>query len=349
MFKVAVVIVNYNGQEYWPALAQSLQTTHYPANDWQVIVVDNASTDNSLTWLKENYQEAVLLPQAKNLGFAEGNNIGMRYALQQGFDYIFLLNQDTEVTPDWLQPLVNLMVSDEQIGAVQPKLYLWPDKDKFNTVGNRIHFLGFGYSEASGIEDQNQYKSIREINYPSGAGVLLRCSALEKVGLFNEDMFMYLEDLDLGWRLWLAGYKCLFQPTSMIYHKYEFNRSMKQVFWFERNRLFNLLTNYRLGTLLLIFPGWLLMEIGQFFYALRSGWLKEKIKAYFVFAQPETWIKIGEQRRRVKKLRQVSDRYLLKKFTGEILFQELNNPALIYVANPIFKFYLKVLRFIVIW
>ncbi len=349
MPKVAVIIVNYNGREYWPELTASLRLTHYPSADWQVIVVDNNSDDDSLDWLKNNYPEAVLLPQSRNCGFAEGNNIGMRYALDRDFDYIFLLNQDTVVTPDWLQPLVNLLQSDEQIGAVQPKLYLWPEKNKFNTVGNRIHFLGFGYGEASGQEDQGQYAVIREINYPSGAAVLLRATALRQVGLFNEEMFMYLEDLDLGWRLWLAGYKCLLAPTSIIYHKYDFKRGQKQVYWFERNRQFNLLTNYRLGTLVLIFPAWLIMEAGQFYYAWRSGWLKEKLRAAFVFTRPEIWIKIGEQRRRIKKIRQVSDRFLLKKFTGEILFQEVSNPALLYVANPLFRVYLKILRYLVIW
>lgn len=347
--KVAVIIVSYNGQKYLPDCLSSLARTEYNKDSWKIVVVDNASTDGSVGWIKQNYSQLILLEQTKNKGFAEGNNIGMRWAIKRDYDYVFLLNQDTVVTANWLQPLVELAESDKQIAAVQPKIKLWPDQNKINTVGNIIHFLGFGYGRGSGKEDQGQYDKIQEINYPSGAGVLFRVDCLKKVGLFDEDMFMYLEDLDLGWRLWLAGYKCLFQPNSIIYHKYEFKRSLKMVYYFERNRYISLLKNYKIGTLILLLPACLIMEIGQLFFSVTNKWFLKKLATYFYFTNPHVWIKIGEHRRKFKKVRQRTDKEMLEMFNGRILFQPINNPFLLYVANPFFYLYLKILQLIVRW
>lgn len=349
MPRIAVIIVNYNGQEYLSDLLSSLQKTNYPENDWDIIMVDNNSTDNSVKYIKDNYPKVKLLLENENTGFAGGNNIGMEFALKNNYDYLYLLNQDTVVTPDWLKEVVNLAESDKTIGAVQSKLYLYSDKNRLNTVGNRIHFLGFGYGEASGVIDEGQYNVVREINYPSGAGVLLRSSVLDTIGFFDGSMFMYMEDLDLGWRIWLAGFRCVMQPSSIIYHKYEFNRSMKQVYYFERNRLLTVLRNYKGLTLLFMMPSWLIMEMGQLVFAAMNGYLGKKISTYFYFTDPQVWERIGRHRRKLNKIRKVTDREMLKKFTGSILFQELNNPLLLYIANPIFTVYLKILTFIVRW
>ena len=349
MPKVAVIIVNYNGLEYLSDLLSSLQKTNYPEDDWDIIMVDNDSTDDSVKYIKENYLKVKLLLEKENTGFAGGNNIGMEYALKNNYDYVYLLNQDTEVTPDWLKEVVNLAEADKTIGAVQSKLYLYSDKNRLNTVGNRIHFLGFGYGEASGAIDEGQYNAVREINYPSGAGVLLRASVLNIIGVFDGSMFMYMEDLDLGWRIWLAGFRCVMQPSSIVYHKYEFNRSMKQVYYFERNRLLTIFRNYKGLTLLFMIPAWIIMEMGQLVFAAKNGYLGKKISSYFYFTDPQVWERIGRHRCKLSKIRKVTDREMLKKFTGSILFQELNNPLLLYIANPIFTVYLKLLTFIVRW
>jgi len=349
MPKVAVIIVNYNGQKYLPDLFNSLRKVNYPENDWQIIMVDNNSTDNSIQYTKDNYPEIKLLLQDRNTGFAEGNNIGMEYAISEGYDYVYLLNQDTEVTPSFLKEVVDLAEQDKSIGAVQSKVYLHSDKSKFNTVGNRIHFLGFGYGEGSGMQDDGQYNEVREINYPSGAAVLLRVETLNKIGLFDNSMFMYIEDLDIGWRIWIAGYRCVMQPTSIIYHKYEFDRSMKQVYYFERNRLLTLFRNYKTLTLIFLAPAFAIMEVGQLLFAAKNKYLGKKISSYIYFTNPDVWHRIGRHRKKQAKIRKVSDHAMLNKFTGVILFQQLDNPLLIYIANPIFKVYLKILTFIVRW
>ena len=349
MKKVAVIIVNYNGKKYLPDLFGSLAKTQYPENDWQIIMVDNKSADDSVQYIRDNYPKVKLLLQDENTGFAEGNNIGMQYAMKHGFDYVFLLNQDTEVTSNWLEPLIELAEGDQTIGAIQSKLFLHSDKTKLNTIGNRIHFLGFGYGEGNGVVDNGQYNEVREINYPSGAAVLLRVSALQKVGLFDEEMFMYIEDLDLGWRMWLAGYRCVMEPKSIIYHKYEFDRSMKQVYYIERNRLLVALRNYKLLTLIVAFPAWFFMEAGQLLFAIKNKYIGKKIASYYYFTDPQVWERISKHRQKLRSIRKLSDHQMLGMFTGAIYFQELTNPLLLYVANPIFTVYHKILKLIVRW
>ncbi|MFW0837811.1 MAG: glycosyltransferase family 2 protein [Candidatus Komeilibacteria bacterium] len=349
MPKVAVIVVIYNGAGFLPELLSSLQNTTYPPDDWDLLLVDNNSQDNSIALAKELFPQAKLFPQKENLGFAAANNLAMSYALDNGYDYIFLLNHDTVVTPGWLEPLVNRAESNKEIGAVQSKLMLAQKKDHINTVGNRIHFLGFGYGEASGQLDRGKYEQARMINYPSGAAVLYRAEALRSVGLFAPQMFMYLEDLDLGWRLWLAGYQCWLDPRSIIYHKFEFSRGMTKVYYFERNRWLCILRDYHWATLILLFPALLMMEIGQLLFAIKNGWSKDKIRSYVYFTDPLVWSELLGQRRQIQNQRHRTDAQMLAMFTGEILYQELASPLLLYVANPIFKFYLTIMRWLIRW
>src|SRR3989344_5635815 len=244
--RVAIIIVCYNGREYLPDCLTSLQAVDYPKERYSIIVVDNASSDHSVEYLREHWTNVAVTVLPKNTGFAGANNIGLRQAMEQGYDYAFLLNQDTVVTPGFLREAVAVAEADLTIGAVQSKLLRF-GTNEINSWGNVIHFLGFGY--AGGNREPDQPISVQEIAYPSGAAVLLRCSALKTVGILDDAFFMYHEDLDLGWRLWLAGYRCLLAPASVVYHKYEFSRSMQKYFWMERNRYLVILTHYRLATL----------------------------------------------------------------------------------------------------
>jgi len=147
--KIAIIIVTYNASEYLGELFSSLEEIEYPREDFEIIVVDNASTDDTVKRLR-NYELQItnlqILINQKNTGFAQGNNIGLRYALEKNFDYAYLLNQDTIVDPIFLQEAVAVGESDEKIGAVQSLLMLWPDKDLINSWGNEIHYLGFAYA-----------------------------------------------------------------------------------------------------------------------------------------------------------------------------------------------------------
>ncbi|MFA6605343.1 MAG: glycosyltransferase family 2 protein, partial [Patescibacteria group bacterium] len=234
--KIIVIIVSYNGKKYWDELMPTLLEEKYQDIDIDILVVDNNSSDGSADYLARNYPAIKVIRAESNLGFVGANNIAYQYAKENEAKYIYLLNQDTEVTNGFLRPLYDF-AENNKFGSLQSKLRLWPDKKLINTTGNAIHFLGFGYGLGSQQVDKNNQKIVK-INYASGAGVFIGMKALEDLGyLFDETMFMYLEDLDLGWSLSMLGYDSYLIPNSIVYHKYEFKRSMNLYTYFERNRL----------------------------------------------------------------------------------------------------------------
>lgn len=345
--KIIVIIVSYNGQKYWPELLPTLLEEKYQDIDVEILIVDNNSSDGSADYLARNYPMIKIIRSKSNLGFVGANNIGYQYAKDNGADYIYLLNQDTVVTNGFLHPLYDF-AKVNKFGSLQSKLKLWPAKEKINTIGNAIHFLGFGYSVGLGDVDKNNQVA-KKINYASGAGVFLSMEALAvKGGLFDETMFMYLEDLDLGWQLSLLGWDNYLIPSSIVYHKYEFNRGTKQYYWFERNRLWLLLKNYKIKTMILIFPAWLVMEVAQLFYALINHRLKDKIRGYSFLLSKSQMAILLSQRHQIQNKRQRSDRQVVGNFVAMILFQPLNSLAL-KIANIIFFIYWRIVKLFIFW
>lgn len=345
--KIIVIIVSYNGQKYWPELLPTLLEERYQDIDVEILIVDNNSSDGSADYLARNYPMIKIIRSKSNLGFVGANNIGYQYAKENGADYIYLLNQDTVVTNGFLRPFYDF-AQVNKFGSLQSKLKLWPAKEKINTIGNAIHFLGFGYSVGLDSVDKNN-QEIKKINYASGAGVFLSMEALAaKGGLFDETMFMYLEDLDLGWQLSLLGWDNYLIPGSIVYHKYEFNRGTKQYYWFERNRLWLLLKNYKIKTMILIFPAWLVMEVAQLFYALINHRLKDKIRAYSFLLSKSQMAILLSQRHYIQDKRQRSDRQVVGNFVAMILFQPLNSLAL-RIANIIFFIYWRIVKLFILW
>lgn len=194
--------------------------------------------------------------------------------------------------------------------------------------------------------DQDNY--VQEIAYPSGAAVLLRTEALRNVGLFDEEMWMYNEDQDLGWRLWLAGYICLIAPGAIVYHKYEFNRSIQKYYWMDRNRIITILKNYHWLTLLLIAPAFIVMEIGLAIFALQSGWFTDKLKVWKYFISMKNWKIILRKRRQIQISRKVSERKIVSLITGKIWYQEIGSWKL-RIANPFFQLYWWIVKIVIIW
>ncbi|MFA6304867.1 MAG: glycosyltransferase family 2 protein [Patescibacteria group bacterium] len=363
MKKVAIIIVNFNGQKYLPGLLGSIFNNPPQTVNQQVIFVDNASHDESVEYVRENFSQIVVLEQEINWGFAKGNNLGIKYAQAHNFDYVFLLNSDALLEVGCLDILVNRIEQSNQIAAVQSKILLWPLTDLINSVGNVIHYLGFGYTNGhktpNTIHDPAQLDNTRsssagqhtinEINYCSGAACLIKLEVLNKIGLFNEGFFMYHEDLDLGWRFLLSGYKNQVVPEAIVYHKYEFSRSIKKFYFMERNRWLVILANYDLRTLLLIFPALLVMEIGLFIFSFKNGWWREKIKIYLYFLKPTSWQKLCQTRRKIQSSRIVKDREIVVNFSGVIEHQEVNSWLMEKVINKIFNAYWLVIKKLIIW
>lgn len=154
--KIVLIVLLYNGRKYIDDLFFSLSRVNYPSDRREIIVVDNASSDGSVEYLEEWLKHNELRPQVhiikntENLGFAEGNNIGIKYAFKHYFNdedgFVYLLNQDTIVEPDFLRQVMETAKKESAVGSVQSRLMLWPDKNLINSVGNAIHFLGFGYT-----------------------------------------------------------------------------------------------------------------------------------------------------------------------------------------------------------
>lgn len=184
--------------------------------------------------------------------------------------------------------------------------------------------------------------------YASGAGMLIRSSIIDQIGgMFEPSYFMYHDDVDISWRARLAGFDIGFADDSVVYHRYEFSRSMKKFFWMERNRHLTNLCNYEIGTLLLIAPPMIVMEIGTLFFAFRSGWWKEKLRSWAFFGKRSTWQYIIERRLLIRSLRVRSDRDMLEHMTGVITAQETENPIMNFVVNPVMNAYFWALKQIV--
>lgn len=357
--KVAIILINYKdyAKIFLLDCIESLRTQSYPRDNFKIFIVDNETSEETAAYLKETAPEAELILNKNNDGFAKGNNDGFRRAMEQSFEYLVALNMDTITDREWLAELVKVAQSDDKFGVVQSRIMLWQknnstgqvETDKINSLGNDLHFLGFGYCRGYKKIWQNQIKKAVEIAYASGAAVLIKREVLEKIGEFSEEFFMYHEDTDLSWRARLAGWKIVLAPDSVVWHKYEFSRSVRQFYFMERNRLIMTLENYKLGSLLLLLPAFVLMEAGLLFYSFINGLWREKLKVYFYFLQSKNLRRIIKNHQQKTKLRVLSDREIVKNFVGEIEFQEIDNPVLRYIANPILNLYWQVVKNLIFW
>ncbi|MFH0819671.1 MAG: glycosyltransferase family 2 protein [bacterium] len=357
--KVAIILINYKdyAQKFLPDCIQSLRAQSYPRDNFKIFIVDNETSLATENFLRGTAPEAELILNKANDGFAKGNNDGFRRAINQGFDYLVALNMDTIIDRQWLAELVKVAQSDDKFGVVQSRIMLWQknestgqvETDKINSLGNDLHFLGFGYCRGYKKIWENQIRKVVEITYASGAAVLIKSDVLKKIGMFSEEFFMYHEDTDLSWRARLAGYKVILAPDSVVWHKYEFSRSVRQFYFMERNRLIMTAENYKLGSLLLLLPAFVLMETGLLFYSFINGLWREKLKVYFYFLQSKNLKKIIKNRQVKKKLRIIGDRQIAKYLAGRIKFQEIENPTLKYIANPALNFYWQVVKNLIFW
>ncbi len=239
--KVSIVIVNWNGRKYLDRCLTSVFAQYY--SNYEIVFVDNGSSDGSAEYVEIEFPQAKIIRLDKNYGFAKGNNVGMEEAFKDPLvKYIAVLNNDTEVHPRWLQELVNVAEAHKQLGSVAPKILFYYDRSMICCVGISVYRDG-GAMEKGRLEDDcSQYDMEEEVFGPTAASALYRREMLEEVGFFDEDYFVYYEDVDLAWRARLAGWTCLYVPTSIVYHilaaTSERFPTMK-AYYMERNRLWN--------------------------------------------------------------------------------------------------------------
>jgi GT2 family glycosyltransferase len=217
---VSVIIVSWNARHLLAQCLPSVVATDYP--HLEIILADNGSTDDSAAWVAAQFPTVRIVRHPENWAFCRGNNAAIPYA--RG-DYLVLLNNDVEVPPDWLWPLVRRMEANPQLGAVQPKLHQYHRRTHFDYAGAAGGFLDrFGYPFARGrifdtVEpDEGQYDNPGPIFWATGAAIMLRRSALMQVGLLDEQFVLHMEEIDLCWRLQRAGYRIELVPESVVYH-----------------------------------------------------------------------------------------------------------------------------------
>ncbi|WP_186757026.1 glycosyltransferase family 2 protein [Echinicola salinicaeni] len=211
---IAIILLNWNGYAYTRQCLYSLQRVKN--QDFQVILVDNASTDGSVDKLKEEFDFPKFICNSENLGFTGGNNVGINYALEGGYAYIMLLNNDTEVDPDFLDPLLNIMEANVTIGAVQPLMYYLHDQSHIWNAGAVWNpWTGSSITNTSKPKGEESYKT----DWITGCCMLIRSNVIREVGKLNEHYFAYYEDVDWSLRMEKAGYEMWVVPKSVIYHE----------------------------------------------------------------------------------------------------------------------------------
>ncbi len=264
--KVTVVIPHYNGKEILRRCLLSLKNTNF--KDFRIVIVDNGSVDNSLNMVRTEFPEANIVQSKKNLGYAGGCNLGI---VSSNSKYIVLLNNDTKVEPDWLTLLLKKIEKKDSIAAVQPKILSLQQPERFDycgAVGGEIDIFGYPFARGRIFytmeKDHGQYDHTEEIFWATGAAVLLRKSVLDKIGLLEEDFFAHMEEIDLNWRMHLAGFQVVSEPKAVVYHQtggtLGDDKFYKMVLN-HRNNLLMVLRNYSLITLFWLFPIRLCLEI----------------------------------------------------------------------------------------
>jgi len=219
--KVAVVILNFNGKKFLEEFLPNVIANCDPTMT-EIIVADNASTDNSVAFMKERFPDIRLIENDSNGGFTTGYNLALRQIEAQ---YYVLLNSDIEVTPQWIEPVIAWMDADPQVAACQPKILSYYHKEQFEYAGASGGFIDkYGYPFCRGrvfqnLEtDEGQYDTPREVFWATGACMFVRADLYHQIGGLDDSFFAHMEEIDLCWRLKNAGYKVCCCPQSKVYH-----------------------------------------------------------------------------------------------------------------------------------
>lgn len=217
--RVAVVVLNYNGKHFLEKFLPGIVRYSDPHT---VHVADNASTDDSVTFLEKNFPSVNVIQNGSNAGYARGYNLALK---KISADYFVLINSDVEVTANWIEPVVSLMEKNASIAACQPKLLDFADRRVFEYAGASGGFIDkYCYPFCRGRlfttieEDKEQFNDAREVFWATGACLFVKTDAYWKVGGLDDDYFAHMEEIDLCWRLKNAGYKIYVQPDSVVYH-----------------------------------------------------------------------------------------------------------------------------------
>ena len=281
---ISIIILNWNGLSDTLECLESVKKIDYPS--FEVIVVDNGSTDGSATTISRLHPGVVIIETGKNLGFAEGNNVGIRYALNNGSEYMLLLNNDTIVDPQLLQAFIDAAHLNQEAGIFGAKIYYYsePNKIQFAEVKWNKEKCAFTHIGDGEVDDGNKFESYRETDFACGCALFFRKELVEKVGYLEPRFFLNFEETDWCFRARHSGYKCLFVPKAKVWHKtsvsfggqssplYIYFMARNKLLWAERNLSFKELLIVFKNLLKELLPGFYLVNYHQYSFFKRMYW-----------------------------------------------------------------------------
>ncbi|MBW3593347.1 MAG: glycosyltransferase family 2 protein [Actinobacteria bacterium] len=318
---ISVVIVAYRSG---PALLRCLESVGRD-DGLEAIVVDNGAEAGEVERARTLPFVRVVSP-GENLGFAGGCNAGAKDA--RG-DVLVFLNPDTVVADGALRALARA-AADPTVGVATARLRLLDRPDRLNSAGNVVHGAGFGWSGSYG-EPVESASELRDVPYPSGAAMAIRADLFRELGGFAERLFLYQEDLELGWRARLRGLRIVMCPGADVLHDYDFDRHAHKRYFLERNRLVFVLTAYSPRLLAVLSPILVAAEVGLLALALKEGWAREKASGWAWCVRNRKWL--GARRRETQALRRVRDRDLARLLTPVIDAPMIALPRPIRLVN----------------
>ena len=309
---VSVIVLNYNAGDLLLNCIDSLKKSTY--TNLEILVVDNISSDESQRKCKEKFPDIKLIQNEKNLGYCGGNNVGIKEAKGE---FIIILNPDTIVEPNCVKELI---LAHEKFGdgLYHPKILSLNEKNIIQSTGNMLHVFGFGFARDKGNRITDKKEEVEKIGYASGTCLFTSRKVIEKVGLLDEFLFLYHDDLDLGWRAAQIGINSYYVPDSKIFHveSYSLKWSAKKFYWLERNRKYCLLTHYSKETYGKMRFSLMLVDLFVWVFYISKGFLGAKIKAELEIRKNKEIIE--KKFNELEKRKTVSDEKLIKNFPDEI-------------------------------
>ena len=315
--KISVIVVNYNSLEHIDTCISSVLNQTYP--DFEVIFVDNNSTDDSLDYARNKFPGLSFVTNTENLGYAGGVCSALSHASGQ---LIAPLNIDTEVAADWLSHMADYLNENPGVAAVTPKIMLFDNRGKINALGMNVHVSGMAfcrhlYEEDSGITEPQRVYAF------SGCSYLIRREILEQINNSVGQWEKYYDDVIISWLINLMGYEIWCMPGAVVYHKYSLKMDRDKFATYERCRHFLVLSVLKPFTFIILLPILIVTELLVVAYSLFKGWyfIKAKIGAYGSIFQ--CFRSIREKRAQYEKLRKNSDFTLLKKLSWNLQWGQL--------------------------
>lgn len=333
MTRASVVVVAYRAGD---ALARLLDSLAGQDGLHEVLVVDNGGGGPEIDEARRRKGVRVLDPGG-NVGFAAGCNLGAREA--EGGVLVFL-NPDT-VAASGAVPQLLRTLEDPMIGIAMARLRLLDRPELLNARGLELHITGISWAGGYG-EPAESVEQVQEVPAASGTAMAIRANTFRDLGGFTDELFMYQEDLLLGWKARLAGLRVVVDPAADVYHEYEYGRNLAKNYLLERNRLVFLLSAYSPRLLVLLSPVLLATELGVAAQAAREGWLRDKARGWVWCARNLRWL--ARHRRRTQGLRRVADRELAGLLTGVFDPPMIEVPGLLRAANPVVAAYWRLVR-----